>query len=228
MDEMKLIQPSSNVQISKKTPQKFLKRACEISRKGWGQPAFYNTEAIVQELMEAGKTIEDARLGGTSGCVETGCFGKEAYVLTGYMNIPKILELTLNNGYDPISKKQIGIETGDPRNFQSYEELFEAFKKQLHYMIDIKIEGNAVIENICAKHMPCPLMSTIVDDCIEKGKDYQRGGARYNTRYIQGVGIGTITDSLTAIKYNVFDKKKWIHCLKHLMLILKDMKLYLI
>ncbi|HBE8547386.1 TPA: glycyl radical protein [Clostridioides difficile] len=209
MDEMKLIQPSSNVQISKKTPQKFLKRACEISRKGWGQPAFYNTEAIVQELMEAGKTIEDARLGGTSGCVETGCFGKEAYVLTGYMNIPKILELTLNNGYDPISKKQIGIETGDPRNFQSYEELFEAFKKQLHYMIDIKIEGNAVIENICAKHMPCPLMSTIVDDCIEKGKDYQRGGARYNTRYIQGVGIGTITDSLTAIKYNVFDKKKF-------------------
>ncbi len=106
MDEMKLIQPSSNVQISKKTPQKFLKRACEISRKGWGQPAFYNTEAIVQELMEAGKTIEDARLGGTSGCVETGCFGKEAYVLTGYMNIPKILELTLNNGYDPISKNK--------------------------------------------------------------------------------------------------------------------------
>lgn len=209
MDEMKLVQPSSNVQISRKTPQKFLKRACEISRKGWGQPAFYNTEAIIQEQLEAGKTVVDARLGGTSGCVETGCFGKEAYVLTGYMNIPKILEITLNNGFDKYTGKQIGLKTGDPREFKTYEELFDAFKKQLHYMVDVKVRGNAVIEKICAEHMPCPLMSSIVDDCIEKGKDYQRGGARYNTRYIQGVGIGTITDSLAAIKYNVFDKKKF-------------------
>lgn len=209
MDEMKLIQPSSNVQISRKTPQKFLKRACEISRKGWGQPAFYNTEAIIQELLNAGKTIEDARLGGTSGCVETGCFGKEAYVLTGYMNLPKILELTLNNGFDKYTGKQVGIETGDPREFKTYEELFEAYKKQLHYMVDVKVRGNAIIEKICAEHMPCPLMSSIVDDCIAKGKDYQRGGARYNTRYIQGVGIGTITDSLSAIKYNVFDNEKF-------------------
>ena len=209
MDEMKLVQPSSNVQISRKTPQKFLKRACEISRKGWGQPAFYNTEAIIQELLNAGKTIEDARLGGTSGCVETGCFGKEAYVLTGYMNLPKILELTLNNGFDKYTGKQVGLETGDPREFKTYEELFEAYKKQLHYMVDVKVRGNAIIEKICAEHMPCPLMSSIVDDCIAKGKDYQRGGARYNTRYIQGVGIGTITDSLAAIKYNVFDNEKF-------------------
>ncbi|MED9947927.1 MAG: trans-4-hydroxy-L-proline dehydratase [Peptacetobacter hiranonis] len=209
MDEMKLVQPSSNVQISRKTPQKFLKRACEISRKGWGQPAFYNTEAIIQELLNAGKTIEDARLGGTSGCVETGCFGKEAYVLTGYMNLPKILELTLNNGFDKYTGKQVGIETGDPRDFKTYEELFEAYKKQLHYMVDVKVRGNAIIERICAEHMPCPLMSSIVDDCIAKGKDYQRGGARYNTRYIQGVGIGTITDSLAAIKYNVYDNEKF-------------------
>ena len=209
MDEMKLIQPSSNVQISRKTPQKFLKRACEISRKGWGQPAFYNTEAIIQELLNAGKTIEDARLGGTSGCVETGCFGKEAYVLTGYMNLPKILELTLNNGFDKYTGKQVGLETGDPREFKTYEDLFEAYKKQLHYMVDVKVRGNAIIEKICAEHMPCPLMSSIVDDCIAKGKDYQRGGARYNTRYIQGVGIGTITDSLSAIKYNVYDNEKF-------------------
>ena len=209
MDEMKLVQPSSNVQISRKTPQKFLKRACEISRKGWGQPAFYNTEAIIQELLNAGKTIEDARLGGTSGCVETGCFGKEAYVLTGYMNLPKILELTLNNGFDKYTGKQVGLETGDPRDFKTYEELFEAYKKQLHYMVDVKVRGNAIIEKICAEHMPCPLMSSIVDDCIAKGKDYQRGGARYNTRYIQGVGIGTITDSLSAIKYNVYDNEKF-------------------
>lgn len=209
MDEMKLLQPSSNVQISKKTPHKFLKRACEVSREGWGQPAFYNTDAIVSELIEAGKTLEDARCGGSSGCVETGCFGKEAYVLTGYLNIPKILEVTLHNGIDPVSGKKLGLETGDPRTFKTYDELFEAFSKQLKHFVDIKVEGNMIIENIYAKHCPAPLMSVIVDDCIEKGMDYQRGGARYNTRYIQGVGTGTISDSLAAIKYNVFDKKKF-------------------
>lgn len=209
MDEMKLLQPSSNVQISKKTPSKFLKRACEISRKGWGQPAFYNTEAIIQELLEAGKTIEDARCGGTSGCVETGCYGKEAYILTGYLNLPKILEITLNNGLDPVSKKQLGIKTGDAREFKSYDELFNAFKSQLNHFVDIKVKGNNVIERVYSKHMPAPLMSVIVDDCIKNAKDYNAGGARYNTKYIQGVGIGTITDSLTSIKYNVFDKKKF-------------------
>lgn len=209
MDEMKLLQPSSNVQISKKTPSKFLKRACEISRKGWGQPAFYNTEAIIQELLEAGKTIEDARCGGTSGCVETGCYGKEAYILTGYLNLPKILEITLNNGIDPVTNKKLGIETGDPNNFKSYEELFNAFKSQLNHFVEIKVKGNNVIERIYSKHMPAPLMSVIVDDCIKTAKDYNAGGARYNTKYIQGVGIGTITDSLTSIKYNVFDKKKF-------------------
>lgn len=209
MDEMRLLQPSSNVQISKKTPQKFLQRACEISRQGWGQPAFYNTEAILQELLDAGKTLEDARHGGTSGCVETGCFGKEAYVLTGYLNLPKILEITLNNGFDPISKKQIGLKTGDAKEFSTYEDLFDAFKKQLEHFVDIKIKGNNVIESIYAKHMPSPLMSVIVDDCIKTAKDYNAGGARYNTKYIQGVGIGTITDSLASIKYNIFDNKKF-------------------
>ena len=209
MDEMKLLQPSSNVQISKKTPRKFLKRACEISRKGWGQPAFYNTEAIIQELLNAGKSIEDARMGGTSGCVETGAFGNEAYILTGYFNLPKILELTLYNGYDNVSKKQLGLQLGFAKDFKSYEELFEAYKKQIEYFIDIKIKGSNVIEEIYARYMPVPFLSIITNDCISTGKDYNAGGARYNTNYIQGVGIGTITDSLAAIKYNVFDKNKF-------------------
>ncbi|MCB6415612.1 MAG: trans-4-hydroxy-L-proline dehydratase [Dorea sp.] len=207
MDEMRLLQPSSNVQISKKTPQKFLKRACEISRKGWGQPAFYNTDAIIQELMNAGKTLEDARRGGTSGCVETGAFGNEAYILTGYFNIPKIFELTLNNGYDKMSDQQLGLELGYATDFKTYEELYDAFKKQMQYFIDIKIKGSNVIEKIYAEEMPVPFLSIITNDCISKGKDYNGGGARYNTKYLQGVGIGTITDCLAAVKYNVFDKK---------------------
>ena len=207
MDEMRLLQPSSNVQISRKTPQKFLKRACEISRQGWGQPAFYNTEEIIQELLNAGKTIEDARKGGTSGCVETGAFGNEAYILTGYFNLPKILELTLNNGYDPVAKKQLGLKLGYAADFHSFEELLKAYKKQIHYFVDIKVEGSNIIESIYAQYMPVPFLSIITNDCIQKGKDYNAGGARYNTSYLQGVGIGTITDSLSAVKSHVYDKK---------------------
>ncbi|WP_026895341.1 trans-4-hydroxy-L-proline dehydratase [Clostridiisalibacter paucivorans] len=207
IDQMKLLQPSSNVQISKKTPQRFLKRALKIVRKGWGQPSLFNADAVVQEMLNAGKDIVDARCGGTSGCVETGAFGKEAYILTGYFNLPKVLEITLNNGIDPMTGKKLGIETGNPKAFSSYEELFEAFKKQLNHFIDIKVRGNRVIEKLYAERMPVPFLSVIIDDCIKKGKDYNAGGARYNISYIQGVGIGDITDSLTSIKYHVFDKK---------------------
>jgi len=220
MDEMQLLQPSSNVQISRKTPQKFLKRACEISRKGWGQPAFYNTEAIIQELMNAGKTLEDARKGGTSGCVETGAFGNEAYILTGYFNIPKVFELTLNNGYDHVSGQQLGLELGYATDFKTYEELWDAFAKQMKYLIDIKIAGSNVIERIFAEHMPAPFLSIITNDCISRGKDYNAGGARYNTKYLQGVGIGTITDCLAAIKYNVYDNQNFT--MEELMQAMKD------
>ena len=220
MDEMKLLQPSSNVQISRKTPQKFLKRACEISRKGWGQPAFYNTEAIVQELLNAGKSLEDARRGGTSGCVETGAFGNEAYILTGYFNIPKIFELTLNNGCDKMTGQQLGLKLGYATEFETYEELYDAFKKQMKYFIDIKVQGSNVIEKIYAEEMPVPFLSIITNDCISKGKDYNGGGARYNTKYLQGVGIGTITDCLASVKYNVYEKKNF--SMKELMQALDD------
>ncbi len=209
MDELKQLQPSSNVQISQKTPPAFLKKACEISRKGWGQPAFYNTDSIIQELLNAGKSITDARQGGASGCVETGAFGKEAYILTGYFNLPKILELTLADGFDAFTGKQLGCKTGNPVDFTTYDELFAAFTQQLHYFIDIKVQGNHIIEKLYAGRMPAPFLSICVNDCIKKGMDYNAGGARYNTSYIQGVGIGTLTDSLAAIKYNVFDQKRF-------------------
>ena len=209
MDDMKLVQPNSNVTISKKTPQRFLRRACEISRKGWGQPAFYNTEAQIMELINAGKTLEDARRGGSSGCVETGAWGSEAYILTGYMNIPKIFQMTLFNGYDQVSGKQLGLQLGYAKDFKTYEELWDAFKKQLEYFVNIKIYGNNIIERIYAEFMPAPLLSVVTNDCISNAKDYNAGGARYNTNYIQGVGIGTVTDCLTSVKYNVFDEKNF-------------------
>jgi len=207
IDEMRLLQPSTNIQLSKKSPDKFLKRAVEIIRKGWGQPSVFNTEEVIEEMIRQGKSLEDARCGGTSGCVETGAFGKESYILTGYFNLVKVLEITLNNGIDPQTAKKTGIENGEATQFSSFKELLAAFERQLHYFIDIKIRGNNIIERLYATYMPSPFLSIIISDCIEKGRDYNAGGARYNTDYIQGVGIGTITDSLSAIKYHVFDQK---------------------
>ncbi len=209
MDEMKLVQPNSNVTISKKSPQKFLKRACEISRKGWGQPAFYNTEAQITELINAGKSLEDARRGGSSGCVETGAWGSEAYILTGYMNIPKIFQLTLFNGFDEYSGKQLGLQLGYAKDFKTFDELWAAFKKQLKHFVDIKIRGNNVIERLYAEEMPAPCLSVVTNGCISNAKDYNAGGARYNTNYIQGVGIGTVTDCVASVKYNVYDEKNF-------------------
>jgi formate C-acetyltransferase len=220
IDEMRLLQPSTNIQLSQKSPDRFLRRACEIIRKGWGQPSVFNAEEVVEEMLRQGKSIEDARCGGTSGCVETGAFGKESYILTGYFNLVKVLEITLNNGIDPRTGKKIGIETGEPIQFNSFAELFQAFKNQLHHFIDIKIRGNNIIERLYAIYMPAPFLSIIISDCIEKGKDYNAGGARYNTDYLQGVGIGTITDGLSAIKYHIFDQKN-IN-MKKLKEILKD------
>ncbi len=128
IDELHLLQPQSNVQISDKTPSRFLNAACRVIRKGYGYPSVFNTDEVIMEQLRVGKTVEDAREGGCSGCIETGAFGKEAYILTGYLNVPKILELALYNGVDPISGKKVGLETGDPKSFQSFDDLYDAFE----------------------------------------------------------------------------------------------------
>ena len=207
IEEMRLLQPSSMVQISKKNPDHFIHRTLKIIKTGFGQPSCFNTDAIVQELMGQGKSIEDARNGGASGCVESGAFGTESYFLTGYFNLAKVLEITLHNGINPKTGKKIGLETGDATKFVSMEQLMDAFKKQLKYFIDIKIRGNNVIEKIFATEMPVPFLSLLLEDCIANAKDYNAGGARYNTSYIQGVGLGSMTDILSAISHHVFDKK---------------------
>jgi formate C-acetyltransferase len=207
IEDMRLLQPSSSIQVSKKNPDRYIKRAAKIIRTGFGQPSVFNTDVIVQEMIRVGKSVVDARCGGTSGCVETGAFGKENYCLTGYFNMPKVLEITLNNGVDPRTGRQIGLQTGDPAQFMSFEELFEAYTRQLNHFVDIKIRGNNVIERLFARYMPAPFLSLLIDDCISRGKDYHEGGARYNTSYIQGVGTGTMADALSAIKFQVFDQK---------------------
>ena len=205
IDELPLLQPQSNVQISSRTPDRFLKQACRVIRKGYGYPSVFNADTVVAEQVRAGKTVEDAREGGTSGCIETGAFGKEAFLLTGYLNLPKILEIASNDGIDPTSGTRLGPSTGTLLDASSFEDVYQAFEIQLNHFVDVKIRVNQYIESLFSRFFPAPFLSVVVRDCIERGRDYYDGGPRYNTTYIQCCGIGTVTDSLSALKAHVFE-----------------------
>lgn len=207
--EMRILQPSSMIQVSTANPDAFIHKALDIIRTGFGQPSVFNTEAIIQELLRQGKSIVDARNGGASGCVETGAFGTECYWLTGYFNLVKILEVTLHNGFDTRTGVQVGPMTGDPATFSTFDDLMQAYREQVNHFADIKVRGNNVIERTFALHLPVPFLSLLLEDCIANGRDYNAGGARYNTTYIQGVGLGSITDILTSIRYNIYDMKRF-------------------
>ena len=208
LEELHLLQPGCSIHISSVTPDKFLHAGCKVIRQGHGYPSVFNPDVYVQELLRQGKSLKDAREGGCSGCIEVGAFGKEAYLLTGYLNVPKILEVTLNNGMDPVTNTKVGIETGDPRNFKSYDELYDAFLKQLHFIIDQKVRVSNYIDRMFAKYAPATFLSLFIDDCIARGKDYYDCGPRYNSTYIQCTGLGTTTDCLSVLKKHVFEDKK--------------------
>ena len=206
IEELHLLQPSTNLLLSDVTPDPVLARALEVIRHGFGFPSLFNNEMVVEQQLRVGKTAEDARAGGCSGCVETGAFGKESCGLTGYFNLPKILELTLHDGIDPRTGDRLLPSIGeDAGTFEDFDSMFAAFEVQLRNALQVKLEGNGIIEQIYARSMPAPFLSVLVDDCISNGRDYNSGGARYNNRYVQMVGIGTITDSLSAIQTLVYE-----------------------
>lgn len=207
IEELHILQPGSSIHISSRTPERFLRAGCKVIRQGHGYPSVFNPDVYIQELMRQGKSLQDAREGGCSGCIEVGAFGKEAYLLTGYLNVPKILEVTLNNGYDPLTGKLVGIQTGDPRTFKNYNELYDAFGKQLAYIVNQKVRVSNYIDRMFAKYAPATFLSLFIDDCITKGKDYYNCGPRYNTTYIQCTGLGTVTDSLSTLKKHVFEDR---------------------
>jgi pyruvate formate-lyase/glycerol dehydratase family glycyl radical enzyme len=200
VEDMHLLQPSTNLQVSRKTPDAVLKHALRVVSRGYGFPSLFNADTVVQEQLRQGKTLEDARAGGCSGCVEVGAFGKEAFILTGYFNLVKVLELTLHNGIDPRTGKELGLKTGAAESFKTFDELFAAFRKQLRHFIDLKIRGSRLIERMYADEMPAPFLSVLIDDCVANARDYNAGGARYNNTFIQMVGLGSITDCLSAMK----------------------------
>ncbi len=208
-EELHELQPGLSIHIAENTPDDFLLAGIKVIRQGHGYPSVFNPDTYVKEMTRAGKTLEDAREGGCSGCIEVGAFGKEAYLLTGYLNTPKILEITLHNGIDPETGKRLGLETGDPRSFKTFEEFYDAWHRQMVYFVNLKLAVNNYIERMFSLYAPATFLSLFIDDCIEKGKDYYSGGARYNTTYIQCTGLGTITDCFTTLKKHVFEDQRY-------------------
>jgi len=206
--QLKLPQPQIAALISVKTPDQFLMKACEVIRMGFGLPAVFNDDEKVQALLHKGKTLEDARLGGINGCVELVAPGKDNMASSGYLSMPKCLELALNNGINPLTGTQLGSKTGDPRDFTSFDQLMEAFRQQLAHAIELKTVYDGIARQAYAEFCPVPFTSLLISDCLEKGRDYHDGGARYNLPLICGVGTGTMADSLAAIKKLVYYDEK--------------------
>jgi len=209
LEDVKLPQPQLSAQISTKTPHKFLLRCCELLKYGIGLPAMFNSDTIVLGMVNRGKKLEDARSGSVNGCVSPNCDGKDRMASSGYFNLVKCLELAINDGIDHLTGKQLGPKTGDPCQFYIFDEVINAFKQQVTYFVNLKVKYDNIIRDIYAAFCPVPFTSAVIDDCIEKGLDWHNGGAHYNQAVISGVGIGTITDALSAVKKHIFDERNF-------------------
>lgn len=203
-----LPQPSFSIRVWNKSPHEFLLRAAEVTRTGVGLPAYYNDEVIIPALMSRGVTLEDAREYNIIGCVEPQKAGKTwGWHDAAFFNMCRPLELVFSNGMD--EGEQVGLRTGDVGEFDTFEKFFDAYKKQMKYMISLLVNADNAIDMAHAERCPLPYLSSMVEDCIGRGKTPEQGGAVYNFTGPQGFGIANIADSLYAIKTLVYEQKKF-------------------
>ena len=207
---MNLTQPNLAVRVNKNTPDDFLFKVCRHIAQGSGKPHLFNDEIIIPALLKEGVSLEEARGYTLIGCVESGVPGKmDAWANVSMFNLVKCLELALNQGVCALTGEQAGIRTKDPLEFQSMDEIIRAYEEQVSYFVKhMTICANA-IDLAHQQILPLPLLSALFPDCLEKGKDVTKGGAKYNFSGPQGVGIADVADSLMAVKKLVFDEKKY-------------------
>ena len=202
-----LPQPSLSIRVWNKSPHALLLKAADLTRTGIGLPAYYNDEVIIPSLLSRGLTLEDAREYNIIGCVEPQKAGKtEGWHDAAFYNMCRPLELVFSNGWDKGEK--ISIETGSVEDMTTFEEFYDAYKKQMNYNISLLVNADNAIDVAHAARCPLPFLSCMVEDCIRRGKSVQEGGAVYNFTGPQGFGIANMADSLYAIKKLVFDEKK--------------------
>ena len=214
---VRMPQPSISVRVWNKTPDELMFKAAEVSRLGLGMPAFYNDEVTIPALVNRGLTIEDARDYGAIGCVEPQKGGKtEGWHDAAFFNMAKVLELTMNNGECPgdcslcavkCSSRQLGPQTGEFASFASFEEFMNAFRQQMTYFVKLLIIADNAVDMAHSAKVPLPFLSSMVADCIKRGKSLAEGGAIYNFTGPQGVGVANVADSLAVLKQLVFEEK---------------------
>ena len=203
-----LYAPSLSVRIHEGTPTVFWKKAAEVSRLGLGCPAWYNDRVVLPGLLSRGLSLEDARDYGIIGCVEPQVAGKtEGWHDAAFFNMSKVLELALNNGFDPIGNKQIGPETGNVEDFKTFDDVVAAYQKQMEFSVELLCHSDNAVDIAHGKNVPLPFLSGMIEDCIGRGKSVQEGGAIYNFTGPQGVGVANVGDSLAAIKKFCFDEQ---------------------
>lgn len=198
--------PSFSVRVWNGSPHEFLLRAAEVTRTGVGLPAYYNDEVIIPALMSRGISLEDARNYNIIGCVEPQVPAKtDGWHDAAFFNMCRPLELVFTNGID--KGVQVGLRTGELREFTTFEKFYDAYKAQMNYFIKLLVNADNAIDIAHAKQCPLPFQSCMIEDCIGRGKSLQEGGAVYNFTGPQGFGIANVTDALMAIKTLVYDKK---------------------
>ena len=200
--------PSLSVRVWNGSPHDFLIKAATVTRTGVGLPAYYNDEVIIPSLMSRGVTLEDARDYNIIGCVEPQKSGKTwGWHDAAFFNMCRPLELVFSNGMD--EGVQIGPATGNVESFKTFEDFTNAYQKQMNYMISLLVNADNAIDLAHAERCPLPYLSSMVDDCISRGKTPEQGGAVYNFTGPQGFGIANVADSLYSIKKLVFEQKKY-------------------
>ena len=205
--DIRLVQPDIAIRVHQTMPESFLQKAAINIREGLTKPKFMNDEVVIQSMLDIGIPLEDARDWGSLGCSEPVICGKtDSWGNAGQMNLAKCLELALNDGKCMLTGKQMGPRTGDPEDFIEFDDLLEAYRKQVRYFIEFLVLYDNIIDRFHAEVMPVPILSVAVSDCLNKGVEFNRGGAKYNTSSPAGVGPITAGDSLAAVKKLVFEE----------------------
>jgi len=206
---IRVTQPTVSFRWHKKTPQVVKLKVVELVSHGLGMPGIFNDDAIIPMMLSKGTNKSDAPNYSILGCVEPIIEGKsDPRPNIGYVNLPKILEITLNNGRDPKSGELVGRETGNPQDFASFDELMLAYEEQIDYTIELLTRADRKAAGVLAEHKPTPFISSLLEGCLESGRTMQEGGAVYNSGGIMGVGIAIVADSLAALRKYIFEKKE--------------------
>jgi len=209
--KIKMPQPSVCVRVHKNSPEDYLMKCAEVIRAGLGMPAVYNDEIAIPSLMNRGVSMKDARRNwGVAGCVEMGLQGQMCHFAnSGYFNLVKCLEITLNGGYDAKTGRQVGPHTKKAWEMVSYEEFTEAYYEQLSYALKLMVETTNIVNTMHAKWVTLPYITAFTEDCIGRGKEVHDGGAKYNHDGPQGVGLADVADSFAAIKKLIYEEQRF-------------------